>query len=165
TVPRHYRDIVVSEYGIADLRGISDRRVIEAMLSIADSSFQEELIDAATEAGKLPAEFSLPQETQRNTPEAINAVLRADGIREHFPEYPLGSDFTPVEQRLVRALRFLEQQKPDWHSRLRLLLRALPASVSGLDEELDRMALDQPATLRERVNARLIAYALSRCDP
>ncbi|MDX1482161.1 MAG: acetyl-CoA hydrolase/transferase C-terminal domain-containing protein, partial [Woeseiaceae bacterium] len=105
TVPRHYRDIVVSEYGIADLRGISDRRVIEAMLSIADSSFQEELIDAATEAGKLPADFSLPQETQRNTPEAINAALRADGIREHFPEYPLGSDFTPVEQRLVRALR------------------------------------------------------------
>ena len=36
TIPRHLRDIVVTEYGIADLRGKSDRDVIAAMLAITD---------------------------------------------------------------------------------------------------------------------------------
>ena len=36
TIPRHLRDIVVTEYGIADLRGKSDRDVIAAMLAIAE---------------------------------------------------------------------------------------------------------------------------------
>ena len=35
TVPRHYRDIVVTEYGVADLRGKPDQEVIAAMLAIA----------------------------------------------------------------------------------------------------------------------------------
>src|SRR5215472_4587520 len=43
TIPRHLRDIVVTEYGIADLRGKSDRDVIAAMLAVADSRFQDEL--------------------------------------------------------------------------------------------------------------------------
>ena len=32
TIPRHLRDIVVTEYGVADLRGKSDAEVIAAML-------------------------------------------------------------------------------------------------------------------------------------
>jgi acyl-CoA hydrolase len=40
TIPRHLRDIVVTEYGIADLRGKSDRDTIAAMLSIADARFR-----------------------------------------------------------------------------------------------------------------------------
>ena len=38
TIPRHLRDTVVTEYGVADLRGKSDRDVIVAMLCIADST-------------------------------------------------------------------------------------------------------------------------------
>src|SRR2546430_14273639 len=41
TIPRHLRDVVVSEYGIADLPGKTDRDLIAAMLDIADSSFQD----------------------------------------------------------------------------------------------------------------------------
>src|SRR6266566_3684464 len=37
TIPRHLRDIVVTEYGVADLRGKTDRDVIAAMLAVADS--------------------------------------------------------------------------------------------------------------------------------
>jgi hypothetical protein len=51
TIPRHLRDIVVTEYGIADLRGKSDRDVIAAMLGVADSRFQSELLRQA----KVPA--------------------------------------------------------------------------------------------------------------
>ena len=47
TVPRTLRDIVVTEYGIADLRGKSDRDVIVEMLKVADGAFQPGLIEAA----------------------------------------------------------------------------------------------------------------------
>ena len=36
TIPRHLRDMIVTEYGIADIRGKSDRDVIAAMLAITD---------------------------------------------------------------------------------------------------------------------------------
>src|SRR5207248_2189829 len=44
TIPRHLRDMVVTEYGIADLRGRSDEEVAAALLEIADSRFQDELL-------------------------------------------------------------------------------------------------------------------------
>ena len=53
TVPRQLRDILVTEYGIADLRGKSDRDVIAAMLGVADSGFQPGLLEAARRAGKI----------------------------------------------------------------------------------------------------------------
>ncbi len=39
TVPRHLRDIVVTEYGIADLRGRTDREIVEALVGIMDARF------------------------------------------------------------------------------------------------------------------------------
>src|SRR5262249_52031020 len=47
TIPRHLRDIVVTEYGVADLRGKSDSEVIAAMLAVTDSRFQPELMRQA----------------------------------------------------------------------------------------------------------------------
>jgi acyl-CoA hydrolase len=53
TIPRHLRDIIVTEYGIADLRGRSDAHCVMAMIAIADSRFQPELLERAKSAGKL----------------------------------------------------------------------------------------------------------------
>src|SRR5437763_16793619 len=39
TIPRHLRDLVVTEYGIADLRGRTDEEIIAALLNVADSRF------------------------------------------------------------------------------------------------------------------------------
>src|ERR1700674_2926113 len=50
TIPRHLRDIVVTEYGVADLRGKADQDVVAAMLSISDSRFQPELLRQAKDA-------------------------------------------------------------------------------------------------------------------
>ncbi len=50
TIPRHLRDIVVTEYGIADLRGKPDAEVVAAMLDITDSRFQAELLARAKKA-------------------------------------------------------------------------------------------------------------------
>ena len=41
TIPRHLRDIVVTEYGIADLRGRTDAEVAGALIAIADRRFQD----------------------------------------------------------------------------------------------------------------------------
>ena len=68
TIPRHLRDIYVTEYGIADLRGRSDEACIRAMLAIADARFQDELADVARRAGKLARDFRIPDAWRRNTP-------------------------------------------------------------------------------------------------
>ncbi|MHB8913042.1 MAG: acetyl-CoA hydrolase/transferase C-terminal domain-containing protein, partial [Lysobacter sp.] len=39
TIPRHLRDVYISEYGIADVRGLADEDCIMAMAGIADSRF------------------------------------------------------------------------------------------------------------------------------
>src|SRR6059058_5810003 len=44
TIPRHLRDLVVTKYGIAELRGRTDEEVIAALLNVADSRFQGALL-------------------------------------------------------------------------------------------------------------------------
>jgi len=75
TVPRHLRDIIVTEYGIADLRGKSDAEVIAAMLRVVDSRFQDDLAREAKDAGKLPRNFELPAAYRENFPERIASAL------------------------------------------------------------------------------------------
>ncbi|MEN0104879.1 MAG: acetyl-CoA hydrolase/transferase C-terminal domain-containing protein, partial [Pseudomonas sp.] len=108
TIPRHLRDIVITEYGIADLRGKNDEQVIIAMLQIADSRFQDELIWEAQEAGKLAKDFVLAAEYRDNTPARLQGCYEQH--RELFAEYPLGCDFTEQEQDLLRALRWLKSK-------------------------------------------------------
>src|SRR5262249_57579089 len=67
TIPRHLRDVVVTEYGIADLRGKTDRDVIVAMLAIADSRFQKELLAQAKRAEKIEPDFALPPAPSPNS--------------------------------------------------------------------------------------------------
>src|SRR5688572_18129038 len=103
TIPRHLRDLCISEYGIADLRGKADEDCVVAMAGIADARFQRRLLDTARRNRKLRGDFVAPAAWLRNTPDSLRArlaPLRADGT---LPGYPLGSDFTVVEQRLVKA--------------------------------------------------------------
>ncbi|HJH21282.1 MAG TPA: acetyl-CoA hydrolase, partial [Pseudomonas lactis] len=108
TIPRHLRDIVITEYGIADLRGQTDAKVIEALLNITDSRFQHDLIEQAQKAGKLPKDFQLDPRFADNTPERLQAIQARH--RRLFPEYPLGSDFTDEERDLLRALNWLKSK-------------------------------------------------------
>ena len=66
TIPRHLRDVFVTEYGVADLRGKSDADVIAAMLSVTDSRFQDELARAAKDTGKLPKGYQIPAACREN---------------------------------------------------------------------------------------------------
>ncbi len=159
TIPRHLRDLYVSEYGIADLRGRSDEDCIVAMCGIADVRFQSGLVERAQRAGKLRASFHPPSHWIDNTPVHLSARLRAFRRDGTLPDYPLGSDFTEVEQRIVRALAWLKAHTATPWSKLGTVLRAL--RVSGDDgEAMARMGLASPAGVGERIEAKLLALGL-----
>ncbi|MGL4559283.1 MAG: acetyl-CoA hydrolase/transferase C-terminal domain-containing protein, partial [Afipia sp.] len=109
TIPRHLRDVIVTEYGIADLRGKSDADVIAAMLCVTDSRFQTELMQLAKDAGKLPKGYEIPAAHRENFPDRIAAALKPARDAGLLPAFPFGSDFTEVEQRLIPALQSLKE--------------------------------------------------------
>jgi acyl-CoA hydrolase len=161
TIPRHLRDLVITEYGVADLRGKSDRDVIAAMLAIADSRFQDELLREAKDAGKIERGYALGAECRDNTPERIARALEPARDAGLLPLCPFGDDFTAVEQRLIPALERLQQASP--RALLALVARGLAAGAGSAEtrEALARMGLDRPATLKERAYAALLRGALA----
>ena len=161
TIPRHLRDIFITEYGVADLRGKSDAEVIAAMLCIADSRFQDELARLAKEAGKLPKSYEIPAAYRQNLPERIATALRPAREAGLLPSFPFGSDFTDVEQRLIPALQTLQGAQRTPLRLASLLWRGLTRTADSAAEEcLARLGLDKPATFAERVYRALVAAAL-----
>lgn len=162
TIPRHLRDIIVTEYGIADLRGKSDAEVIAAMLNVTDSRFQIELMAEAKDAGKLPRTHEIPQAHRDNHPERIAAALkpaRANGLLQLFP---FGTDFTDIEQRLIPALQLLREASSSVPALLGLIASGMTADAApGTADCLARMGLAQPQTMRERVYRLLLRGALA----
>jgi hypothetical protein len=163
TIPRHLRDVVVTEYGVADIRGKSDAEVIAAMLQVADSRFQDELMRQAKDAGKLPRNFEIPAAYRDNRPEKIAAALKPAREAGLLPSFPFGSDFTDVEQRLIPALQVLQDAQRTPQFLPGLLWQGLTGTPDASDREcLARLGLDQPATWLERVYRALVGAALVR---
>ncbi|WP_434704285.1 acetyl-CoA hydrolase/transferase family protein [Pseudomonas sp. Z1-12] len=158
TIPRHLRDIVVTEYGIADLRGKTDAAVIEALLNISDSRFQPGLIEQAQKAGKLPKDFRLDPRFADNTSERLQAIqARHPNL---FPEYPLGCDFDGLERDLLRALNWLKSK-----FKLTELLELGKAALDAPEPweyagHLERMQLTSPEGLKEELAQRLLLAGL-----
>src|SRR5438270_2960360 len=163
TIPRHLRDVVITEYGVAELRGKSDAEVISAMLQIADSRFQDELAREAKDAGKLPKDFEIPSAYRDNYADRVAGALQPARAAGLLPRSPFGTDFTEVEQRLIPALQLLQQAQRAPHSLARLLWQGL-TGASDADERkcLARLGLDRPTTLSERAYRALVSAALTR---
>ncbi|EIL98024.1 acetyl-CoA hydrolase/transferase C-terminal domain-containing protein [Rhodanobacter sp. 115] len=162
TIPRHLRDLVVTEYGVADLRGKSDSECIEAMLSITDARFLDALAAEAKAHGKLSLDFHIPDAWRQHTPEHLRETLAPWREQGLLPTFPFGSDFDEVEQRLLPALKWLQAEGATWRGRYRLLRAVLQRRepAAGEDEALLRMGLQAPATLGERLQRRLLQAAL-----
>jgi acyl-CoA hydrolase len=162
TIPRHLRDVVVTEYGVADLRGLSDEDVIAALLNIADSRFQDQLKREAQSAGKLRHDYQIADKHRNNTARALEerfALARARGL---FSDFPFGTDFTAQEIMLAGALRNLEAKTSGAWPRLRTLAgalgsRGIPAAVGPY---LERMSLVKPRTRQEWLWQRLLVREL-----
>lgn len=166
TIPRHLRDVVVSEYGVADLRGKSDRACIAALLNIADSRFQDELLDSAKKAGKIERDYVIPDRWRQNCPARLEDELGASMQRGILPRFPFGSDFTEDEIILGDALKWLEGETATRRGAVATAFSALLSRVDlGTDSVrrlLERMDLERPKNPRERFYRRLVGYALQR---
>jgi hypothetical protein len=162
TAPRQFRDIVATEYGIADLRWRSDEEAARAMIAIADSRFQPELLDAAKRAGKLPRDARVPIDRQDNTPEALHDWLAPARARGDLPTFPFGTDFTPVEQRLLPALGHLRNASARRRSLAALIWRGVSSGAPSPAHRacLERMELARPRGLRQRAARAALLGAL-----
>jgi acyl-CoA hydrolase len=162
TIPRHLRDIVVTEYGIADLRGRTDREVVEALIAVMDARFQDEFVATAQRAGKLPRDYRVPSSARSNLPEWLAERYAPWRQRGLFPELPFGSDFTAEEVVLAKALRGLAASTGHWAGRIGAIAQALVSGTAEPDLEpyLARMSLQSPTTVGERLQRRLLVTAL-----
>lgn len=164
TIPRHLRDIVVTEYGVADLRGKTDAECIEAMLAISDARFIDALAAEAKSHGKLAADFRIPEAWRKHHPEAVREALAKPVEKGLLPTFPFGTDFTEAEQRLLPALQWLQSLTATWKGRW-TLAKALWRWREPDKEEalvLERMGLTAPKTLSERMQRRFLQIALRR---
>lgn len=164
TIPRHLRDIVITEYGIADLRGKSDAEVIAALLNVADSRFQYQLMTTAKQAGKLPRDYVIPQQHRHNTPERLTQQLRPYRRQGLMPDFPFGTELQTEEVVLARALKKLQSRLAARHlprlpglNEWKSLLRP-PASARPY---LQRMGLEAPRSWKERAMQKTVLYALA----
>ena len=164
TIPRHLRDLVITEYGIADLRGQSDEQVIQRLLAVSDARFQSGLIEQAIAAGKLARDFSAPESWQRNRPEALKAALKPFQVSGGYPRYPFGSDFNAEELALLPALAKLKADTGSTAARMKALIGALFAGApdASAQQQLKRVGLDAPKNLKSKLMARMLAQRLRR---
>lgn len=160
TVPRHLRDIIITEYGVADLRGKTDEECVRAMLAITDARFIDGLVAQAIAARKLPRDFRVPDTWRANTPESLARALAPH--TENLPPYPFGSELTDIELRLAPALNHLAAQTATPLKRAGAILQALlfPANAAGYRPHLQRLSLEEPASLKEWLWRKLVVRSL-----
>lgn len=162
TIPRHLRDIVITEYGIAALRGKTDGETIAALLNIADSRFQDELLRASQAAGKIARDYRIPEVHRGNTPAALEAALATHRRAGLFSEFPFGTDFTTEEIVLAKALRRLKARTGTLTGKAATFAGSLlrGGAPAKLRPYFERLHLDRPRSAKEWLLRRLVAGAL-----
>ncbi|MDP3488900.1 MAG: acetyl-CoA hydrolase/transferase C-terminal domain-containing protein, partial [Phenylobacterium sp.] len=163
TIPRHLRDMVVTEYGVADLRGARDAQVIAAMLEVADAGFHEPLANQAKAAGKLAGDHQISAFAAGNTADALAARLAPFREAGDLPPFPFGTEMTVVEQALAPALQKIKAASVSKSEIAALALRGLTAGRpdAKVRQALERLGLDRPSSLEERLYARLVRGAMA----
>jgi len=162
TIPRHLRDIIVTEYGIADLRGKTDEQIAIELLKITDSRFQEELLVAVKKAGKVSEDYQIPQVYRENFPEKLAGRIKALRAQGFFPPFPLGSDFTDDEIALGKSLKEIKARMDRPKEMIRAVIRSFIHKVDAHEAQslLERLSLTHPETTRDRVLQHLLLLEL-----
>jgi acyl-CoA hydrolase len=162
TIPKHLRDVVVTEYGVADLRGQSDAEIIKRLINIADSRFQSSLLEYAKSIGKLPVDYLVPAESRNNTPERLEAILepfRQDGL---LPDYPFGTELTDQERSLAASLRTIKSLSEEPAQFIAATFKALlhKADPQAAKPFLERIQLEHPETTKDFLIQQLLLLEL-----
>ena len=163
TIPRHLRDIFITEYGVADLRGKSDRDCVDAMLGITDGAFQAGLLEQAWKAGKIETGY---RPARCNRPDQIIQALHPARNAGHCRPFPFGTDFTPVEQKLLPALHLLKEKTATKRGTAKAVLAAFMMKQDAAKHAgaLLRMKLAQPKGIKEKSYQRLLLWALDQVE-
>lgn len=164
SVPKHLRDIIVTEYGIADLRGKPDKEVIAEMINIADSRFQQQLLKQAKKTGKLPADYRIPEQYRHNLPAKIEAFIKPYQAHGHFQLFPFGTEILPEEVVLGSSLKMLNSFKSESPVAMARglfaeMLKPVPEKAAPY---LKRMDLEKPGNLNEKIMRKAVILALRR---
>lgn len=157
TIPRHLRDIVITEYGVAELRGQPDGEVIKRLISVADSRFQDELVRQAKAHGKLDAHYEVPERYRHNLPQVLEQKLQPWGAAGLLPDFPFGTDLTADELNIVRALKKLKHASEHPTELLALALRSLWEDKTVPQTYLERLGLADAHSFKDTVLRRLLA--------
>ena len=162
TIPKHLRDVIVTEYGVADLRGQCDAEIIKRLLNITDSRFQAELLEFARKHGKLERDYSIPPEASNNTPQRLQQVMAPLYQQGLLPDYPFGTDLTEQEVLLAASLRKIKalSEEPT-----HFIASAFKALLHHGDEDaarpfLERVHLEHPETTRDFLVQQLLMLEL-----
>ncbi|NNF35865.1 MAG: acetyl-CoA hydrolase [Saprospiraceae bacterium] len=157
TIPRHLRDMVVTEYGIAFLRGKTDQEIIEELIKVSDSRFQNELAAWAKKAGKLRQDYVVPEAYRNNTPESYQSLLLKYKKQGFYPVFPFGTQLTDEEIELGKALKGLKADLDDKPRFLNTLLKSFfTKTKTGHQKFLKMMRLDHPKGIKEKLFQKLL---------
>ena len=157
TIPRHLKDLVITEYGVADLRGQVDAEVVKRLICIADSRFQDELVRTAQAHGKLEAGWQVPEAHRHNLPATLDRQLHPWSEAGLLADFPFGTDLTADELHIVRALKRLK--KATQHP-VELVMMALKAVWEGKEAPpayLQRLGLDEANDFKKLFIRKLFA--------
>jgi len=162
TIPKHLRDVIVTEYGVADLRGQCDAEIIKRLLSIADSRFQDGLLAFAKGNGKVEASYEIPAQARDNTPEKHMRVLGEELGSRLLPDYPFGTQLTEQEITLAASLR---RVKAIADEPVHLIKAAFRALIHNVDHDaarsfLKRIDLEHPGTSKDFLIQQLVLLDL-----
>jgi acyl-CoA hydrolase len=161
TIPRHLRDIYVTEYGIADTRGKTDREIVTALVHIMDARFQDAFVADAQRAGKLPRDYVIPDRARTNLPEHLSRLFAPWRQQGLFDALPFGSEMTQDESLLAAALKHIAGELQRWPGRFALAKQIIGADAASVPSSLlKRMNLLYPATLAEKLQQRLLVAGL-----
>jgi acyl-CoA hydrolase len=163
TIPRHLRDFIITEYGIADLRGKMDKEIIAQLLNITDSRFQEDLLEKAKKARKIPASYVIPDQFRKNYPQRLEDELAPYKKKGFFSPFPFGTDFTDQELVIGKSLKWLKAQMTEGMGKVKglgkaMTIRSVPDAAVPY---LVRMNLDKPGSAKEKMMQKLVIYALT----
>ena len=164
TIPRHLRDIVVTEFGIADLRGKTDREIAHRLLNITDSRFQKGLANTAKKNGKISSDFTISAAFKQNLVDEISGKLSKYKDQGLFKTFPFGTDFTEEEIFIGKALKILKKKKQNSPLMIATILKALliPADQKPYQKYLKRMKLEKAHGFEEKLYQKLLSYEFSK---
>ena len=157
TIPRHLRDVVITEYGVADLRGQADGEVIKRLLAIADSRFQPQLLSDAKANGKLETAYEIPDRYRQNLPQMLDDKLHRWSEAGLLPDFPFGTDLTDDELHIVRALKRMKRATEHPTELVTMAVKSLWEGKDAPHAYLERLGLADAKSFRAMFVRKLFA--------